>query len=63
LIIICTDLQQNGRTALQLAAYKGHNTIAHYLEEVALAALVKVLESDILPFYKGVRGIIIKYLL
>jgi len=55
-----TSQNKNGRTPLNCAEDKMYWIIAHYLKAQLIVKIV--FESNILPFYSGVRGIIVKYL-
>jgi len=55
-----------GQTAIFYAKSRGHTDVVHYLEVLhylEVQVMIKmVMESNMLPFYTGVRGIIVKYL-
>ena len=63
-VIITQD--KDSPTPITDAEQQDYAYIAHYLKAQLKAQVMKmtkmVMESDMLPFYKGVRGIIVKYL-
>ena len=59
-----TTQDEDGRTPISDADSHRYKNIVHYLKAQVKAQMMMrmVMESDILPFYKGVRCIIVKYL-
>jgi len=63
---VITTQDVKGRTPISDATNVGRTNVVDYLKsqvkEQGNKMILMVMESDILPFYKGVRGIIVKYL-
>jgi len=57
---VITTQDKGGQTPIDYAKSQGRTSIVHYLK--ARIIMKMIMESEMLPFYRGVRGIIVKYL-
>jgi len=59
--VVITTQDNDNATPISDAAGRGHTKIADYLKAQVMK-MVMGIEFDILPFYAGVRSIIVKFL-
>jgi len=62
--VVITTHDRKGKSPIVYAKYQGHPNVVDYLKaQVKVRRMMKmVMESNLLPFYTGVRSIIVKYL-